>query len=120
MQKEQTPENESENAVLEPMHEHAKEKGPFLTMPVAVIIAGALIAGSIFAIGLRGPSGGANTAAMANTQQPPVQAADITKVKTGNDPFMGNPNAPVTIAYWYDYQCPFCQKAEEESMPQLV
>lgn len=24
------------------------------------------------------------------------------------------------MAYWYDYQCPFCQRNEEASMPQLL
>jgi protein-disulfide isomerase len=44
----------------------------------------------------------------------------ISNVKTDGDPFIGNSNAPVTMAYWYDYQCPFCQKNEEETMPQIV
>ncbi len=35
-------------------------------------------------------------------------------------PFIGNRNAPVTIAYWYDYQCPFCRKDEETCLPQIV
>ncbi len=47
-------------------------------------------------------------------------AVDISKVKITGNPFIGKEDAPVTIAYWYDYQCPFCRKTEQEVMPQLI
>ena len=25
-------------------------------------------------------------------------------------PFIGKEDAPLTMAYWFDYQCPFCKK----------
>lgn len=33
---------------------------------------------------------------------------------------MGEPTAPVTIVEYTDYQCPFCQRHNAETMPQLV
>ena len=79
------------------------------------MIAGALIGGGLI-VGLRSNS----NAAIAPTQQPVGQAADITKVKITGEPYIGNANAPATMAYWYDYQCPFCERNEEESMPSVI
>lgn len=52
--------------------------------------------------------------------QPPAPAVDISKVSVKGNPFIGNVNAPVVIAFWSDYQCPFCKKAAQESMPQII
>lgn len=53
-------------------------------------------------------------------QQQNQVAVDISKVKIDGSPFEGNINAPVVIASWEDYQCPFCKKLETEVIPQLV
>lgn len=94
-----------------------------LTIPIAIVIAGALIAGAMF-FRLRSNSnsiaGTGTQAQVAGQQQPTAQSVDILKVKTNERPFIGNPNASVIVAYWFDYQCPFCRKFETESMPQLV
>ncbi len=38
---------------------------------------------------------------------------DVTDVKIGpDDPFIGKADAPATMAYWSDYQCPFCKAVE--------
>ncbi len=113
-------------------HEHETEnKAPVvqtpaqsnnLSIPIAIVIAGALIAGAVYL----GTSKSANTTAgntqgqQAVAQQPQGQAVDIAKVKTAGEPFVGNPNAPVTIAYWFDYQCPFCRRFEEDAMTQIM
>ena len=93
-----------------------------LSIPVAIVIAGALIAGAVYL----GTSKGASTVAVNNqqgqqaAQQPAGVAVDIAKVKTQGEPFVGSPNAPVTMAYWFDYQCPFCRRFEEDAMTQLI
>ncbi len=83
----------------------------------SVIAAGIIIAGAII-----WSNGHPNTqtAVGSPNQAPQAQTADIKKVKTSGSPFMGNQNATVTIAYWFDYQCPFCKQNEETAMPQIV
>lgn len=36
-----------------------------------------------------------------------------------NRPFIGEEDAPVTIAYWYDYQCPLCRDFEADTLPDI-
>ncbi len=89
-----------------------------LATPIAIVIAGVIIAGALV-IGLRS-SGSSSAAATDPSAQQPAQAVDISQVKTAGEPFIGQANAPVTIAYWYDYQCPFCKQNEETAMPQII
>ena len=35
------------------------------------------------------------------------------------DPYIGNQSAPLTMYYWSDYQCPFCQRFETQVLPTL-
>ncbi len=108
------PENETSASPVGPL-----PKSNNFMIPLAIVVAGALIAGAVYFSNSR--SGNLGTAPNAPTQQQPqAQAADISKVKVAGHPFIGDPNAPITIAYWYDYQCPFCRKTEQEVMPQLI
>lgn len=91
-----------------------------LLIPASILIGAVIVGGAlIIGLGSRGASQGA-TAAANPQQQPAAQTADIGKVKIAGEPFIGKPNAPVTIAYWYDYQCPFCKQNEETAMPEIV
>lgn len=69
-------------------------------VPISIVVAGALIAGAVYfsdsATG--GPSQG---------DQPSVNIKDV-KIHP-SDPVLGDKNARVTLAYWFDYQCPFCK-----------
>lgn len=91
-------------------------------MPVAVIVAGALIAGGLY-FGLVGKT----TAPVGGNGQP--LAVDIKDVQTEGEPFIGRADAPLTMAYWSDFQCPFCKAVEvggvdgiplEPSLPTLI
>lgn len=90
-----------------------------LSIPIAIVIAGFLIAGAVFVNNKGAGNGVANAPQPQGATQPSAQTVDIAKVKTAGQPFIGNPNAPVTMAYWYDYQCPFCKRFETGVMPQL-
>lgn len=45
---------------------------------------------------------------------------DIASVDANSGPFIGDPSAPATVAYYFDYQCPFCQQFEQQVMPQII
>ena len=40
----------------------------------------------------------------------------ISKLIENGSPIMGNPNAPITILEWGDYQCTFCYKFHQNSL----
>ena len=82
-------------------------------MPVAVIVAGVLIAGGLyFGLAAKGATPSAGT-----TGQP--KAVNVKDVKTDGEPFIGSANAKLTMAYWSDYQCPFCKAVEVGGIPQI-
>lgn len=54
-----------------------------------------------------------------NPDQVNIQPPDISKVNISSNPFVGNTNAPVVVAFWSDYQCPFCKRAEQDAMTQI-
>ncbi len=92
-----------------------------LATPIAIVIAGILIAGAICYTGGRGASyeGVAAAAAPAAAVKAGAKAAvDASKVKA-NVPYIGKTNAPLTVAIWTDYQCPFCKRFEADTVRQL-
>jgi len=101
-------------------------KSEQLSTPVAVIIVGVLIAGAIF-FGMKSSNKAQinnNSGTQVTRQQPtqPIQqrtgpVVNISEVNLKGEPFIGNPNAPVVIAYW---QCPFCKRFELQTLPTLI
>ncbi|MFA7302726.1 MAG: DsbA family protein [Candidatus Paceibacterota bacterium] len=78
-------------------------------LPVAVIVAGLLIAGAVVWNGQRPATtpGGAQI------------AVDIKDINLAGRPFIGKADAPLTIAFWSDFQCPFCKAFETGGIPQI-
>jgi protein-disulfide isomerase len=91
------------------------ESNNTLLMAGSVIIAGLLIAGAVF---WNGQHPGSGTAGSAGTGAAP--SVNIANIKTDGSPFIGDPNAPVTVAFWSDFQCPFCKMFEVQTLPQIV
>ena len=81
-------------------------------LPVAVIAAGLLIAGAVFWNGQHPGT------AVPAPGQPAAPSVDIKNVQLEGNPFIGQTNAPITMAVWSDFQCPFC-KAFEIGHPQV-
>ncbi len=86
-------------------------------LPAAVIFAGLFIGGAIiwnnFHPVATGSGGVAGTGAAGT-------GVDIKDVNTAGEPFIGDANAPVTIAFWSDFQCPYCKSFETGGVPQIT
>lgn len=100
-----------------------------LVMAGALLIAGAMIAGSIF-FGFERLSTDTVAAIQSRaaperpsppeSQPEPAPAVDVASVSFDGVPFIGDPSAKAVMAYWYDYQCPYCHQVELQVMPRLI
>lgn len=93
-----------------------------LLTPIAIVVGFAMIAAAIFFSG----NGAAPQYALENAQpsENRVQPTDngdpeLVNPVTENDYIRGNPNAPIQIVEYSDYDCPFC-KNFHETMNQII
>jgi protein-disulfide isomerase len=101
---------------------------PFL-MPIAVFMGSVIIASSIL-FGFKSIDGSVSTTKTANTVTAPTAAdtgdpaapEDLTAVTTiDDDPIIGDKDkAKVAIVEFSDYECPFCKRHHQETMPEIV
>jgi protein-disulfide isomerase len=84
---------------------HFKHHKEWLTTPIAIIIAGALIAIGIYLGALSIASKGGTASKPATAQVAPVKIKPVTTA----DHVMGNPNAKVVIVEYSDTECPYCK-----------
>jgi len=60
------------------------------------------------------------TAQQAPSQQARSQPSEPVKISLDNDPIRGDPNAPITIVEFSDFQCPFCARFHVQTLPLLI
>jgi protein-disulfide isomerase len=93
-----------------------------LLTPIAIIIAAVMISGSIVWSARLQSQLIAQSIAPTQSESalPPPPPVDIAKVNLRGEPFIGKADAPVVMAYWFDYQCPFCKQNEGNVFPQAI
>ncbi|MDO8523904.1 MAG: thioredoxin domain-containing protein [bacterium] len=90
------PEEQTPNQTLNPMQNQT------LMIPIAIVIAGAIVGGAIFFVAKNSP---ANPTSPSTT----TTTTNIPGVTTA-DHILGDPNAPIKIVEYTDFECPFCKQ----------
>lgn len=82
-----------------------------LSIPVAIVIAGALVAGAVY-FGTNRPDTPNNPEPQAAAEQQSGNLEQMAPITSG-DHIRGNPDAPVKIVEYSDMECPFCKRFHE-------
>ncbi len=78
-----------------------------LSLPIAIVIAGLIIAGTIYYTNNDNKKNDDNQAAVASDQ---VKQPSGPKEVTSSDHLLGDPQAPLTFIIFTDLECPWCKK----------
>lgn len=76
-----------------------------LSVPIAIIVAGGLIAGALYYSNIKS----AKEVAKIKVTQPSGETAVNMRAVSSSDHILGNPNADVVIVEYSDLECPFCK-----------
>ena len=88
---------------------------PSIAIPAAIVIGFGLIAAAILFSGSRT----AAPVVAQNGTTPPVTTKAVVRPVDSTDFVRGNPNAPIMVIEYSDYDCPFC-KQFNDTMTQIM
>lgn len=80
-------------------------------VPVSIVLGFAMVAAAIYFSGVGGTTNTPNAAAVLGTEETPT-TGEIRPVDE-KDHIRGNPNAPIMMIEYSDYDCPFCKNFHE-------
>ncbi|PCR88948.1 DsbA family protein [Natrinema ejinorense] len=83
----------------------------------------AFLAGSVVTVGAGGTYYLTRSDETTHDLSPSLHSSTETSafgVDFTGKPIVGSPEAPLEIYYWTDFQCPFCERFERETFPDLV
>ena len=82
-----------------------------ITMPLAVVIAGALIAGAVIISNGKGTPAPATNTAAAQQQATTATVAKLSiRPISESDHIQGNPLSPIEMFVFTDFECPYCKQ----------
>ncbi len=105
---------ESRPAEAETSRQPVGKQDRWLTTPLAVVIAGAIIAAAIV---LAKTPASTSVAAVANAGS--AITANTLRPPSASDHIIGSPSAPIVIVEFADFQCPYCSLIYQ-SLKQIV
>ena len=82
--------------------QNTKQVNPYL-IPGAILLAGALVAAAVI-------FGGPVSKPSAVVTKEPVGTTEKVRAVSADDHIKGNPDAPIKIVTYSDFECPFCQR----------
>jgi len=85
--------------------EPSNQQQTSMALPLAIVVGFAMIAIAIFFT-----SGNNEPVVSAPTTNDQVAAASVVRSVSDSDYILGNPNAPIVMIEYSDYDCPFCKQ----------